>query len=772
MTTKIFPEFSPNARAILERRYLREGETPEDMFTRVARAVAMGEPEPLRAEAETLFHDIMRQLRFLPNSPTLVNATVIEDEGEDEDQQKQAPGSLSACYTISPQDDMNSIMRIATDAALIEKSGGGVGFGLSRLRPKNDAIRTTHGSACGPVAVMKLYSTVGQTLTQGAFREGAHMGQLPVNHPDIREFIHCKDNDDTLANFNISVQITDEFMEKVLSDDEIDLINPRDRGKGPENTPAGKIRAKELWNEIIQSAWKTGDPGVVYIDRVHEAAPNPQLGQILTSNPCSEEFMEDYGNCCLGSINLAAHVNPETMTIDMDMLRDTVQIAVRFLNDVIEVNTFPLEKLREMNQATRRIGLGVMGWADALVMMNMPYDSLNAIDLAQKLSEFITDTGWKQSGEMAKERGPFPEWENSAVKDRLPFPVLNSSLTTIAPTGTISRIADCSSGIEPHYSLIYRSNVLWKDGEKSVQLMDAPAPLRAQIDRNSAGDLQAILARLFENPEDIERYVNPSIFRTSHQVASLDHIKMQAAWQKHVSNGVSKTINMPNSATETEVGNAYLAAWTLGCKAISVYRDGSKSQQVLETAETQAKEGGEPAPTNYYVKPADRPKSLTGQSYKIESSSGRMYVTINDHEGRMFETFINLGKTDPGEQAHLEGISRLISLALRSRIHPEEIIGQLAGITSTPIWYESTLIRSPEDGVAKLMAAHLDNNEPSGDDSRFAAQPNSLQGRLPGMNSDDKIQTPKMCPQSGCSGIVLHIEGCLTCQNCGHSKCD
>ena len=483
---------SDNARTILEERYLRKDadgnaiEAPEDLFHRVSNAIAQGEAPAHQAVWENKFYDMMTSLKFLPNSPTLVNAGT-------------GRGCLSACFVVSPEDDMESIMEVAHDAAMIEKWGGGIGFGFSNLRPKNDAIRTTHGNACGPIAVMKLYSAVGATLTQGAFRLGAHMGQLLDSHPDIRDFIHCKDSDDTLQNFNISVQITDAFMEAVKADADWNLINPRDEGDGPVLEVVETIRARELWDEITESAWKTGDPGVVFMDRVWETAPNPQMGKIQTSNPCGEEFLENYGNCCLGSINLDRHINGNGF--DWEALEDTVRTAVRFLDDVIEVNSFPLEKLREVNLATRRIGLGVMGWADALIRLNLPYDSQPARDLAEEMGGFIESTAWDESHNLAVERGPFAEYEGSALKQRGLPPVRNSSIVTIAPTGTISRIASCSSGIEPHFALAWWSNVLWKDHEgTSSRLLDAPTSITETLHKELGDDARVrnVLQQIIE----------------------------------------------------------------------------------------------------------------------------------------------------------------------------------------------------------------------------------------------------------------------------------
>ena len=483
----IQPKFSENAQVILAQRYLmrdENGEPIEDargLLMRVASAVAQGQPEIRRNGATSEYYDLMASLRFLPNSPTLVNAGT------------GGRGCLSACFVVSPEDNMNSIMQVASDAAMIEKWGGGIGFGFSNLRPKNDRIATTHGEACGPIAVMKLYSSVGATLTQGAFRLGAHMGQLIITHPDVQDFIHCKDNDDALANFNISVQLTDDFMRAVDNDEEWTFYNPRDTGDGPIGVPAGTVRARDLWREICESAWKTGDPGVVFIDRVWETAPNPQMGRIESSNPCGEENLENYGNCCLGSCNLERHivVKDGKAELDFDALGDTVRSAVRFLNDVIEINQFPLEKLREVNLATRRIGLGVMGWADTLVLLGIPYDSAEGVAFAEKVGKFIVDTAWDESAKIAAERGPFSEYDNSALKAQGFPPVRNSSVFTIAPTGTISRLFDCSSGIEPHFANAWWSNVLWKGdsngggGEAGKRLLDAPKSVRGRPGRTA-----------------------------------------------------------------------------------------------------------------------------------------------------------------------------------------------------------------------------------------------------------------------------------------------
>ena len=569
------PIMSPNSRAILENRYLARNadneviEDPRGLFERVSRAVSQGELSAGGTEAESAewagrFYRVMSTLKFLPNSPTLVNAG------------KDGRGSLSACFVVSPQDDMSSIMKVASDAAMIEKWGGGIGFGFSNLRPKGDPIATTHGMACGPVAVMKLYSAVGATLTQGAFRLGAHMGQLSVRHPDVLEFIHAKDDDASLQNFNISVQVTDDFMQAVEADADWDLISPKD------GVVTNTVKARDLWSDICNSAWKTGDPGLVFMDRVWETQPNPQLGLIETSNPCGEEFLENYGNCCLGSIDLAKHLTADKAGFDWTMLEDTVRTAVRFLDDVIEINTFPLGELREMNLKTRRIGLGIMGWADALVDLTVPYDSQQALDLARKVGRFIRETAWSESEKLAAQRGPFPEYENSRLKEQGMPPVRHSSVTTIAPTGTIAIIAGASSGIEPLYSLAH----LRRMGDGTLLPEVSAAFERAA--RDGGFDSPALFEDLaaggglrdhLELPEELRRR-----FATAHEIGWEQHVRMQAAFQRHTDLAVSKTVNLPHEATVEDVRSALLLAHELGCKGVTVYRDGSRDRQVLAHA--------------------------------------------------------------------------------------------------------------------------------------------------------------------------------------------
>lgn len=763
-------ELSENAKIILEQRYLLKDEdgasteTPEELFTRVANAIAKGEST---LEDQTFwsseFYNMLTSLDFLPNSPTLVNA------GTD------GKGCLSACFVVSPEDTMDSIMNVAYDAAMIEKWGGGIGFGLSKLRPKNDSISTTHGQACGPISVMKLYSTVGATLTQGSFRLGAHMGQLSISHPDIKEFIHCKDNDDTLQNFNISVQITDDFMKAVESNDSWDLKNPRD-GEIVET-----INAKELWDEICESAWKTGDPGIVFIERVWDTAPNPQMGYIQTSNPCGEEFLENYGNCCLGSINLDHHITDQGF--DWNKLEKTVRTAARFLDDVIEVNQFPLEKLRDVNLATRRIGLGIMGWADALVRLGIPYDSPKALKLADEVGGFINHTAWDASAQLAEERGPFPEYENSALKQKGMPPVRNSSVVTIAPTGTISRLADCSSGIEPHFAIAWWSNVLWKDHEgSSTRLLDAPVSVTETVTESTLdGDIaKSILGTIADNPdksEDIlkENGINPDVFRTSMTISPEAHIKMQSVWQKHVTNSVSKTINLPNESTIEDISNAYKLAWETDCKAVTVYRDGSKSLQVLETGKTDSETSQEDSADQNMLVPRQRPTTIRGITERVRTGHGTMFVTINfDEHDQPFEMFTTLGKAGGCHAADLEAISRLASLALRSGVDPDEMVHQMKGITCCSVWNDGSLIRSDADAVASVLDKYATVKTVPGQnslDDNDSAQLGLFPSSQPQIKQEERsVVTGAKCPQ--CSGYVIHQEGCLRCLDCGYTKCE
>lgn len=790
------PPLSPNALAILEQRYLardEEGNPIEDakgLFYRVSRAISAGE-ENFTDNTEEVsqwtrkFYELISSLKFLPNSPTLVNAG------------KDNKGSLSACFVVSPEDNMESIMKVAHDAAMIEKWGGGIGFGFSDLRPKGDPIATTHGMACGPIAVMKLYSAVGATLTQGSFRLGAHMGQLSVSHPDIQEFIHAKDDDASLQNFNISVQVTDEFMSAVEDDKEWDLINPKS------NVVENTVNARELWHDIAESAWKTGDPGLVFIDRVWDTQPSPQLGRIKTSNPCGEEFLENYGNCCLGSIDLSKHIGGDNQ-FDWVELEKTVKLAVRFLDDVIEVNTFPLPELREMNLQTRRIGLGIMGWADSLVKFNLPYNSEEALELAKKVGSFIREKAWEESESLAIIRGEFPAYQGSRLQEKGMPPVRHSSVTTIAPTGTISRLADCSSGIEPHFALAWWSNILWEDHDgTSTRFLDAPLPVRqALIDEVGGERADSVLRQLADDPqwrdEAVEMIIDKHGVRTAMAIDPAWHIKMQAAWQDNTTNSVSKTINLANSASVEDIAKSFWQSWETGCKATTVYRDGSKSMQVLETGKADATEDDEDGVANRA--PRVRPTTLPAVTDRIRTGHGNLYVTITfNEEGRPFEVFTNLGKAGSSDAAYLEAVSRMASLALRSGVDVAQVVDQLRGITDLPTWDKGQQVLSAPDAVALALIRHavpedeerkelarrarkafsdkmlpgteytetntIVDEESDGEIPTHIVQPSLF----PKASANDQASTSPQCPD--CYASLVFTEGCLMCFSCGYSKC-
>lgn len=655
------------------------------------------------------------------------------------------------CFVISPDDNMESIMQIAHDEALILKWGGGIGFGFSKLRPKGDSIKTTHKNACGPIAVMKLYSKVSETITQGSFRNGALMAQLDVSHPDIFEFIHVKDNDNTLKNFNISVQVTEKFIAAVENNGPWHLINPRN------GETSRTVDACVLWQELIGSAHKTGDPGIVFIDRIRSLDPNPQFGGIWSSNPCGEVYCSDYESCNLASIDLAKFITNNHF--DYDAFDRIIYKSIRFLDDVVSVNKFPLPKLTEMNARGRRIGLGVMGWADLLLRLGVPYDSNEALGLATKIGSILNDTAWSASGDLAKERGPFPDWEQSALRKKIgEHPMRNCSVTLVAPTGTISRLADTSSGIEPHFALAWHSNVLWKDHEgTSTHLIDAPRPIIEALS-NLSGAGQSVLRDIADYPERgrqiLAQYgVNPTALRTSHEISPIWHVKMQSIWQQFVSDSISKTINLSHSATVQDIEQAYLNAWATGCKCVTVYRDGSKSMQVLETGATKREEKKQEV-----ITVRELPDRLTGERIRIKTGLGSMYVSINrDEAGNPVEVFANIGKAGGVIPSFAEAIGRLISMALRAGVSVADIVKQLSGISCTEVvWHNGELVLSVPDGIAKALAL-------AGDHAK------SLPQSPPIPLSTNLITAP--CPE--CGSQLVFSDGCRggSCPACAFSKC-
>ncbi|HJZ67566.1 MAG TPA: adenosylcobalamin-dependent ribonucleoside-diphosphate reductase [Blastocatellia bacterium] len=572
-------ELTDNARRILEKRVLARDsqgrliETPEEMFRRVARSIASADLQyvtPADAAAtEEAFFEIMVSLGFLPNSPALMNAG-------------RNLAQLSACFVLPVEDSMEGIFDTLRDTALIQKSGGGTGFSFSRLRPKEDVIESTQGVSSGPVSFMRLYNFATEVTKLGGKRAGANMAILRVDHPDIEEFIAAKTNPLELNTFNISVAVTDEFMEKVKTGERYNLINPRTR------EVAGQLDASDVLDRIVESAWRNGEPGVIFIDRINCDNPTPELGPIESTNPCGEQPLLPYESCVLGSINLSKFYRDGA--IDCDRLKKVVSLGVHFLDNIIDVSEFPIPQIAQITRQNRKIGLGVMGWADLLVLLGIPYDSEEAVRLGEEVMSFISREALAASVELAKQRGPFPRWFHESIygggEGKLGNaccrePRRNATVTTVAPTGTISLIANCSSGIEPIYSIAYRRLSFESESMMFVH------PLFEQYSREHGFYTEELMKRVAEKgslhdfpnvPGEAKR-----VFVTTHEIAPEWHVRMQAAFQKHIDAAVSKTINFPNSATVDDVNRAYLLAYELGCKGITVYRDGSRERQVLST---------------------------------------------------------------------------------------------------------------------------------------------------------------------------------------------
>ena len=759
-------QWSESALRVLRERYLNRsggevGETPEEMCWRVARAIAAaevtwGKTEEQVHEVASQFYDMIVDGYFLPNSPTLMNA------GKDNGLQ------YSACFVLPVGDSMDEIFEAVKRAAIIHKSGGGTGFAFSRLRPKDTLVSSTGGKASGPVSFLRVFNGATEAVKQGGTRRGANMGILKVDHPDILEFIQCK-LDGGIANFNISVTATDTFMEALAVDGEYDLIDPHT------HKATRRLRARDVFNRIVDAAWRTGDPGLIFIDRVNRSAANPvpELESIEATNPCGEQPLAPNDACNLGSINLDKFGRPETpeAPIAWEELERVIRLSVRFLDDVIQVNPYPLPEIMEEVQANRRIGLGVMGWADLLIQLGIPYDSEAALELGDKVMEFLTMIGRDESAHLAEERGPFPNWTRSIYREGRPL--RNSTVTTIAPTGTISIIAGCSSGIEPLFAVAFShivgdrhltfvnphfASVARKRGFYSQELMDKVAK-------------EGTLHDLPEVPEDVRR-----VFVTAHEILPEWHVRMQAAFQRYTDNGVSKTINLPNSATVEDVARAYQMAYELRCLGITVFRDGCKSAhggQVLHVgtgatagpAAAEAKTAREEAAVvkvDVTVKP--RPRTLRGVTYRIDTPLGTGYVHVNQGpSGEPFEVFLNVGKAGSDVQADAEALGRLISLVLRmpSPLSPrdrvEEMVKQLDRIGGRrDAGMGPGRVRSIPDAIAQVLAEHVGLREPGVEHIREVRQ--------------GRVKATDMCPD--CQNFTLVFEeGCQKCHVCGFSEC-
>jgi ribonucleoside-diphosphate reductase alpha chain len=716
---------SKNARVVLEKRYLKKDESgkaiesPEDMFQRVARSIAeadrLFDPQANVEKTELKFQKLITNLWFLPNSPTMMNAG-------------RRLGQLAACFVLPIEDSMESIFETVKHTAMIHKSGGGTGFSFSNIRPAKDVVLSTAGISSGPLSFMTVFDIATETVKQGGTRRGANMGVLRVDHPDIEAFIETKNDLTRLNNFNISVGLTKQFMDALDATTDFDLINPRT------NKTVQRLPARKIFDMIVRSAWKTGEPGILFIDKINDDNPTKQIGDIEATNPCGEQPLLPYESCTLGSINLSQMVTKNSL--NLDRLKRTVHDAVHFLDNVIEINKYPLPQIESMSKANRKIGLGVMGFADLLLKLGIPYDSEEAVSQGDSIMAFISRESKNASASLAEKRGNFKNYSGS-IYDTSETPYMrNAATTTIAPTGTISIIAGVSSGIEPVFSIVQTRRVL--DGETLHDVH--PLFIKAAkadkfyhknlIDKIAAG---TTLAEMDEIPEHIKK-----LFKTSHDILPEWHVKIQAAFQGHTDSAVSKTVNLPTQATEKDVQEIYLSAYRLGCKGVTIYRDGSRDKQVLNIG-TASKE----KPT---IAPRSRPLRTHGMTERIQTGCGKLYVTINSDTKGMCEVFAQMGKTGGCASSQIEAAGRLASLALRSGVNVDAIIRQLTGIRCpSPAWQNGKMVLSCPDAMARVLK-NLTNSD--------VTESAVLMGG---------------CPE--CGSVLSHEEGCLNCHACGFSKC-
>ncbi len=745
-------KLSDNALRVLQRRYLikdEEGkviETPHELFRRVARHIASAEllyaPTTDPSSWEEAFYHLMAELEFLPNSPTLMNAG-------------RELGQLSACFVIPIDDSMESIFDAVKYTALIHKSGGGTGFSFSRLRPEKDRVGSTGGVASGPVSFMRTFDTTTDVIKQGGMRRGANMAILDIDHPDILKFIEAKKDPEALTNFNLSVAVTDSFMQALRKNSDYNLVNPRT------GEVSGKLNAKEVFDKIVDMAWRTGDPGVVFIAEINRHNPTPKLGKIESTNPCGEQPLLPFESCNLGSINLSKMVisQDNQPQINYARLSQTVKLAVRFLDDVIDVNQFPLPEITDRTKATRKIGLGVMGFADLLIQLGIPYNSEEGLATAEEVMRFISEEADKASVELAKERGVFPAFDGSIydVPDGSRF--RNASRTTVAPTGSLSIIANCSSGIEPIFALSYIRHIL--EGEEFVEVNPYFEEAAKRGDFHSP-DLMKQLAQgkrlrdIDHVPGEIKR-----LFVTAYDITPEWHVRMQAAFQKFTDSAVSKTVNFPYEATPEDVAKVYMLAYQEGLKGITIYRDRSRESQVLTIGEEAKKAEGKLAPRK-------RPKVTRGVTERVNTGCGYIYVTVNFDPQGICEVFSTLGKAGGCAAAQLEAISRLISLALRSGVDLDSVVRQLRGIRCPSIaWEQGHAVLSCGDAIANVLQKYIREEATSDLAAPESKNPETVKKML--ATSKGPSNQAGQCPE--CGGPLIYQEGCNICLNCGFTKC-
>ncbi len=718
-------KLTDNARTILEKRYLNKNidgrviESPKEMFARVATAVAKADRHfdaNASIEKTTMaFAQIMERLWFLPNSPTLMNAG-------------RELGQLAACFVLPIEDSMDSIFETLKNTALIHKSGGGTGFSFSNIRPAKDTVQSTLGVSSGPLPFMDVFDTMTEAVKQGGARSGANMAVLRVDHPDIEAFIQAKNTPHRLTNFNLSVALTDPFMAALDANQTYDLVNPRT------GLPVGALPARAVFDRIVDAAWQTGEPGILFIDRINRHNPTPTAGRIEATNPCGEQPLLSFESCTLGSINLAAMVNAGK--IDWDRIKQTVHTAIHFLDNVVEINHYPMPEIEEASRATRKIGLGIMGFADLLIERKIPYNSEAAVAEAERIMAFIREETRHASKNLAGQRGNFPQYDNSIFAEQGNGGMRNATTTTIAPTGTISIIAGVSSGIEPVFAIVHQRRAI------DNQTLFEVNPLFVATAKKEGWFTDELIKKIAESgsvqdidtiPDDIKR-----IFVTALDIEPEWHIRIQAAFQKHTDSAVSKTVNVPATASRDQVNDVFRRAHALKCKGVTVYRYGSREQQVLFVKDLQAVSGPEA--------PRPRPERTLGLTQRIGTGCGNLYVTVNSDEVGLCEVFAKMGKTGGCASSQIEAAGRLVSLALRSGVRVDAIIKQLTGIRCpTPTWQNGKMVLSCPDAMAQVLQL-ISGTEPS---------------EIKGMMG--------VCPD--CGDVLAHEEGCLVCHGCGFSKC-
>jgi len=795
---------APNARVVLEKRYLKQEngkaiESPEDMFYRVATVIAQVEENYGKGKKEIkdlskAFYEMMAKLEFMPNSPTLMNA------GRD-------LGQLSACFVLPIEDSMEKIFDAIKNAAIIHKSGGGTGFSFSRLRPKNSTVRSTGGVASGPVSFMKVFNAATEAVKQGGTRRGANMGILRVDHPDILEFITCKENNKEITNFNISVGITEEFMKAVKEGRNYNLIDPHT------SEVAGQLSAPEVFARIVDHAWRNGEPGIIFLERLNRDNPTPQLGEIEATNPCGEQPLLPNEACNLGSINLKLMVTEKNgkAVIDWERLSYITRMAIRFLDNVIDANTYPLPVIEEVVKGNRKVGLGVMGFADMLILLQTSYASEEAVEYAEKIMRFIQTEARLESQRLAEERGTFPNFKGSVYDGEREL--RNATLTTIAPTGTISMICGASSGVEPLFAVAYTKTVM--NGTSLVEVNPLFESLAEEYGFNSSDLMKKIADKgtvlgISEVPNWVQE-----VFITAQEIEPKWHIKIQAAFQEYTDNAVSKTINFANSATPQEIAVAYQLAYDLNCKGLTVYRDGSREEQVLSAGTTAAQKtkdnavaqaltgqalkpavslgaeriqaGSEPIapkvpfiPEVNTVIPRPRPTTTLGVTEKIKIGCGNLYVSVMADEKGICEIFTNTGRAG-GCSSQSEATARLISIALRSGLSVDAIIEQVKGIRCPAcIRREGVNVTSCPDAIARVIKEHMDLGKvkengltlPKVQNTDFVEKPVQTKSSaitITQQKAPTIVAEANACPE--CGMAINHESGCVVCTHCGYSKC-